>query len=63
MVARGGAQRNPWEPVVASSIKPREGRKKESVAPAGASIYFVTWRSRGCAALHPWLPSVAPPGL
>jgi hypothetical protein len=63
MVARGGTLRNPWKRSPTHSIVPREGSKQESVAPRGALHLFRSLPSRGCAALHPLLPSIAPPGL
>src|SRR5262245_54136480 len=66
MVARGGEQRDPWN----------ETPMKVPWSPGGATVHGSPLRgsktngrgpvTRGCArwrSLHPWLPSVAPPGL
>src|SRR5262249_9008464 len=63
IVARGGAKRNPWTwPAFLEESSP--GGAQDSVAPPGLKPNGIgVADSRGSAALHPWLLSVAPPGL
>src|SRR5262245_59733837 len=61
-VARGGAQRNPWTCRSRKLWSPVRGETCP-VSPLTGLQTLYRLRSRGCAALHPWLRSVAPPGL
>ena len=61
MVARGGAQAQPLETTVIKYLSGAlEGRK--NLSPFQGSELALSL-SRGCAALRPWLPSVAAPRL
>ena len=61
MVARGEACATPGTRGVANLHEPRRG-DRGSVAPPGLIISLAA-RFQGFAEPHPWLPSVAPPGL
>src|SRR5262249_61449041 len=60
IVARGGAKRNPWRTASPHLATALEGRK--NLSPFQGSLIVMSPHTRGCAALHPWLPSVAPFG-
>src|SRR4051794_20487920 len=59
LIARGGAQRNPWQEHP-NPRSPGGAAVPASVAPPG--LHLFTYESRGCAALHPWLLTPAPHG-
>src|SRR5262245_3808018 len=56
------SERNPWRASQPSALQPRRGDRLR-VAPPGLQIQIGGLLSKGSAALHPWLPSVAPSGL
>jgi hypothetical protein len=62
MVARGEALRTPGNVRTRSSVKPRRGGRG-SIAPPGLRLIGWGHAFQGFAKPHPWLPSVAPPGL